>query len=109
MAGLMARTQVPVFIVHIDPGLDPLNRSYHNGLKQLAEGTGGQCFLSKTSGDIPLNIHEAFQWAKTFYLAEFSMESEKSGYLRLQTAPLVAEEGKAVVPRLIHPARLFIP
>ena len=109
MAGLMARTQVPVFIVHIDPGLDPLNRSYHNGLKQLAEGTGGQCFLSKPSGDIPLNIHEAFQWAKTFYLAEFSMESEKSGYQRLQTAPLVAEEGKAVVPRLIHPARLFIP
>lgn len=109
MAGLMAPTQVPVFIVHIDPGLDPLNRSYHNGLKQLAEGTGGQCFLSRTSGDIPLNIHEAFQWAKTFYLVEFSMESAKSGYLRIQTAPLVAEAGNGLVPRLIHPARLFIP
>jgi hypothetical protein len=109
IAGLMARTQVPVFIVHIDPGLDPLNRSYHNGLKQLAEGTGGQCLLSKTSGDIPLNIHEAFQWAKTFYLAEFSMESEKSGYLRIQTAPLAAAAGNALVPRLIHPAKLFVP
>ena len=109
MAGLMARTQVPVFIVHIDPGLDPLNRSYHNGLKQLAEGTGGQCFLSKTAGDIPLNIHEAFQWAKTLYLAEFSIESEKSGYLRIQTAPLVAATGNALVPRLIHPVKLFIP
>jgi len=109
MAGLMAHTQVPVFIVHIDPGLDPLNRSYHNGLKQLAEGTGGQCLLSKTSGDIPLNIHEAFQWAKTFYLAEFSVESAKTGYLRIQTAPLVAAAGNALVPRLIHPVRLFIP
>jgi hypothetical protein len=109
MAGLMARTQVPVFIVHIDPGLDPLNRSYHNGLKQLAESTGGQCLLSKTSGDIPLNIHEAFQWAKTFYLAEFSTESDKSGYLRIQIEPLVTEAGKALAPRLIHPARLFIP
>lgn len=109
MAGLMARTQVPVFIVHIDPGLDPLNRSYHNGLKQLAEGTGGQCLLSKTSGDIPLSIHEAFQWAKSFYLAEFSMENEKSGYLRIQIAPVVAEAGKGLGPRLIHPARLFIP
>lgn len=109
MAGLMARTQAPVFIVHIDPGLDPLNRSYHNGLKQLAEGTGGQCLLSKTSGDIPLNIHEAFQWAKSFYLAEFSLQREKSGYVRVQIAPLVGEEGKAVAPRLIYPAKIFVP
>jgi hypothetical protein len=109
MAGLMARTQVPVFIVHIEPGLDPLNRSYHNGLKQLAEGTGGQCLLSKTSGDISLNIHEAFQWAKSFYLAEFTLQSEKGGYTRIQIEPLVTEAGKTVVPRLIHPAKLFVP
>ena len=109
MATLMARTQVPVFIVHIDPGLDPLNRSYHNGLKQLAEGTGGQCFLSKTAGDIPLNIHEAFQWARSFYLTEFTLQSEKSGYLRIQVAPLAAEAGKILAPRLIHPARIFFP
>ena len=109
MAELMARTQVPMFIVHIDPGLDPLNRSYHNGLKQLAESTGGQCFLSKTSGDIPLNIHDAFQWAKSFYLSEFSIESEKGGYQRIQIAPLANVAGDAVVPRLIHPAKLFVP
>jgi len=36
-------------------------------------------------------------------------ESEKSGYLRIQIAPLVAEEGNALVPRLFHPAKLFIP
>lgn len=109
MAALMARTQVPVFIVHIDPGLDPLNRSYHNGLKQLAEGTGGRCLLSKTSGDIALNIHEAFQWAKRFYLAEFNLEAEKSGYMRLQIVPATAEKRKAPTPRLIHPARIFVP
>lgn len=109
IAALMARTQVPVFIVHIDPGLDPLNRSYHNGLKQLAEGTGGQCLLSKTSGDIPLSIHEAFQWAKSFYLAEFGLKSEKSGYARIQISRVVAEDGKPPAPRLIHPARVFVP
>ena len=79
------------------------------GSLRVAESTGGQCLLSKTSGDIPLNIHEAFQWAKTFYLAEFSTESDKSGYLRIQIEPLVTEAGKALAPRLIHPARLFIP
>jgi hypothetical protein len=78
-------------------------------LKQLAEGTGGQCFLSKTAGDIPLNIHEAFQWARSFYLTEFTLDSEKSGYLRVQVAPLVGEEGKALAPRLIYPARVFFP
>lgn len=109
MAALMARTQVPVFIVHIDPGLDPLNRSYHNGLKQLAEGTGGQCLLSKTSGDIPLNIHEAFQWAKSFYLVEFSLQIEKSGYARIQISPSAAEAGHVLVPRLIYPPRIFVP
>jgi hypothetical protein len=109
MAGLMARTQVPVFIVHIDPGLDPLNRSYHNGLKQLAEGTGGQCLLSKTSGDIALNIHEAFRWARSFYLAEFTLRNDKSGFARIQIAPLAGEEGKALPPRLIYPAKVFVP
>jgi hypothetical protein len=109
MAALMARTQVPVFIVHIDPGLDPLNRSYHNGLKQLAEGSGGQCLLSKTSGDIPLTIHEAFQWAKSFYLAEFSLHREKSGYARIQISPAVSEDEETLAPRLIHPARIFVP
>ena len=109
MAALMARTQVPVFIVHIDPGLDPLNRSYHNGLKQLAEGSGGQCLLSKTSGDIPLTIHEAFQWAKSFYLAEFSLRSDKSGYARIQLSTAVSEDGNTPVPRLIHPPRIFVP
>ncbi|MSO23321.1 MAG: hypothetical protein EXQ58_08735 [Acidobacteria bacterium] len=106
---LMARTQVPVFIVHIAPGLDPLSRSYHNGLKQLAEATGGQCLLSKTSGDIPHNVHEAFQWAKSFYLAEFSLQSEKNGYKRIEVLPAAREDGKTLVFRLIHPARLFIP
>jgi len=109
MTAAMARTQVPVFIVHIDPGLDPLNRSYHNGLKQLAEGTGGQCFLSKTSGDIPLTVHEAFRWAKSFYLAEFSLNSEKGGYTRIQVVPTASEDGKTLGPRLIHPARVFVP
>jgi hypothetical protein len=108
MATLMARTQVPVFIVHIDPGLDPLNRSYHNGLKQLAEGTGGQCLLSKTSGDIPLTVHEAFRWAKSFYLAEFSLSGDKSGYERVQIVPANDAE-KTLLPRLIHPSKIFIP
>ena len=109
MTAAMARTQVPVFIVHIDPGLDPLNRSYHNGLKQLAEGTGGQCFLSKTSGDIPLTIHEAFQWVRSFYLVGFSLTGEKSGYTRLQILPSANEIGKDPALRLIHPARIFFP
>ena len=112
VAGLMAHAQAPVFIVHLDPGLDPLNRSYHNGLKQLAESTGGHCLLSKTSGDIPLNIHEAFQWAKSFYLAEFSLVSEDSGYKRVQISLSTAEDRedrKASAPRLIHPAKIFVP
>lgn len=107
MAQLMARNQVPLFIVHIDPGLDPLNRSYHNGLKQLAEVSGGKCLLSKSRGDIPLNIHEAFQWAKSFHLAEFTLEGPKRGYKRLEVE--LAEDRKSLALRLVHPARVFLP
>ena len=109
MTALMARTQAPVFIVHIDPGLDPLNRAYHNGLKQLAEAAGGQCLLSKTSGDIPTTIQEAFRWAKSFYLAEFSLSTQKSGYTRVQILTANDEEGKSAPLRLIHPAKVLVP
>ncbi|MCI0423200.1 MAG: hypothetical protein L0312_28920 [Acidobacteria bacterium] len=108
MTAGMARTQAPVFIVHIDPGLDPLNRSYHNGLKQLAEGAGGQCFLSKTPGDIQPAVHEAFQWAKSFYLVEFSLTGQKSGYTRVQILP-ATDNAKDPLPHLVHPTKIFFP
>jgi hypothetical protein len=108
MTASLARHQVPIFIVHIDPGLDPLNLSYHNGLKQLAESVGGQCFLSKTISDIEPMIREAFRWAKSYYLLGFSLSGAKSGYIRIHVLPS-NEEAAAVAGRLTYPGKLFCP
>jgi len=103
----LARYQAPIFIVHIDPGTDALNRSYHNGLKQLAEAAGGQCFLSKTVGDIGPSIREAFYWAKSFYLVGFHLSEGKKGFKRID---MEIKNSPTPGPlRLIHPGRVFVP
>jgi hypothetical protein len=108
MTASLARRQAPIFIVHIDPGRDPLNISYHNGLKQLAESVGGQCFLSKTISDIEPMIRDAFRWAKSYYLVGFSLSSAKSGFIRIHVLP-ANEEAAAMAGRLTYPVRLFCP
>jgi hypothetical protein len=108
MTTSLARRQAPIFIVHIDPGRDPLNISYHNGLKQLAESVGGQCFLSKTITNIEPMIRDAFRWAKSYYLLSFSLSSAKSGFIRIQVLP-TNEEAAAIAGRLTYPVRLFCP
>ncbi len=108
MTASLARRQAPIFIVHIDPGRDPLNISYHNGLKQLAESVGGQCFLSKTISDIEPMIRDAFRWAKSYYLLGFSLSSAKSGFIRIHVLP-ANEEAAAMAGRLTYPVRLFCP
>lgn len=107
MSLALARYQAPIFIVHIDPGTDSLNRSYHNGLKQLAEAVGGQCFLSKTVGDIGPSIREAFYWAKNFYLVGFHLTQGKKGFRRIEME--IKNSPTPTPPRLIHPGRVFVP
>lgn len=106
MTAAMARFQAPIFIVHIDPGLDPLNRAYHNGLKQLAEATGGQCLLSKTTGDIQPAIREAFKWVRSFYVVGFNLTSDKSGYARIEIRSTAESPPGS---RFLHPSRVFLP
>ena len=108
MTTLLARYQAPIFIVHVDPGRDPLNRAYHNGLKQLAESVGGQLFLSKAASDIQAAIHEAFQWACRYYLLGFSLSGSRSGFVRIQVS-LSNEQTFQSGMRLHYPNRIYFP
>jgi hypothetical protein len=108
-ASALAKYQVPIFIVHIDPGRDPLNRAYHNGLKQFAEVAGGQLFLSKTVADIPIILREAFYWACNFYVVGFEAPKTHGGLLKIQ-ASLSDEQAAQHTPvRLAYSRRLFSP
>ena len=77
MSKAISRFQVPIIVVHIAPGEDPLNRAYQNGLKQLAEIGGGKCLLSKSIGDISSTIHEAFEWAREFLSPRFPIDGSQ--------------------------------
>ena len=108
MALALAKYQAPIFIVHIDPGRDPLNKAYQNGLKQFAEALGGQLFLSKTIADIPTVIQEVFYWVRSFYVLGFQVPKAKSGFLKIEVS-LSPEHRTSVSGRLAHPNRIFLP
>jgi hypothetical protein len=107
MVTTLLKFQAPIFIVHIDPGRDPLNRTYQNGLKQFAEAVGGQLLLSKTVGDIPAVVQEAFKWVESFYLLGLNVPWNKNGFIRIQVS--VPQNPSAPPGRLIYPSRLFFP
>jgi len=109
MTLVLAKFQAPIFIVHIDPGRDPLNRAYQNGLKQFAEAVGGQLFLSKTVGDIPVVIQEVFQWVRGFYVLGFEAPRAKSGFLKIQVSLSPEPSASSISGHLIYPNRLFFP
>jgi hypothetical protein len=109
MTASLARYRAPIFIVHVDPGRDPLNRAYQNGLKQMAEATGGQFFLAKTVSEVRPTIREAFQWARSFYLMAVTINGEKPGYRRIQVLVSNSEATESASSRVIYPSRIFVP
>jgi hypothetical protein len=52
--------QTPLFIVELNQHTDRLNEAYQNGLKELAETTGGMAFFSRSTTEIPQAIAQSF-------------------------------------------------
>lgn len=106
LSAAMVRFPVPLLVVHVAPGRDSLNRTYQNGLVQVTGAAGGRLFLSKSTGDIPRTLQEAFEWADSFYAVEFEVPPRPSGLFEIE-----AKLGAGLSPdtRLSHPARLFFP
>lgn len=65
--GVLAAQQAPLFIVDLNQRADRLNNAYHNGLKQLAETTGGAVFFSRSTTEIPEAVRKSFETARSYY------------------------------------------
>jgi len=52
VAAVMAERQAPLFVVHLRSRSDRLGEAYQNGLKQLAEVTGGSAVFCRSSEEI---------------------------------------------------------
>ncbi|HZU28499.1 MAG TPA: hypothetical protein VFA04_23435 [Bryobacteraceae bacterium] len=59
MAEELAAQQSPVFIVHVNYRYDRLNEAYQNGLKTLAEATGGAAIFCRSPEEIQDGIARA--------------------------------------------------
>jgi hypothetical protein len=59
--------QTPVFIVELNQHTDRLNEAYQNGLKELAETTGGMTFFSRSTTEIPQAIAQSFSTVTSLY------------------------------------------
>ena len=109
MSKAISKFQVPIIVVHIAPGEDPLNRAYQNGLKQLAEIGGGKCLLSKSMGDISSTLHEAFEWAQSFYLLGFRLTAAKGHFADIEITLVPKEAHTIGTYRLVHPNKIYMP
>jgi len=64
---VLVAQQAPLFIVDLNQKNDRLNAAYHNGLKELAEATGGAAFFSRSTTEIPETIHKSFAAVASYY------------------------------------------
>ena len=100
----MVRFPVPLLVVHVAPERDSLNRIYQDGLGQITRATGGQLFLSKSYGDIPRTLQEAFEWADSFYAIKFQVPPRPSGIFDIEVKLDTTLSPKI---QLSYPKRLF--
>ncbi len=63
----LAGQQTPIFLVHLSDRTDRINDAYQNGLKQLAETTGGTATLCRSSGEVPAAIEKLFSLIGAHY------------------------------------------
>jgi von Willebrand factor type A domain len=67
MEANLAGRQAPLFIVHLDYRSDRLNEAYQNGLRRLAEVTGGSALVCRSVVEIPESIRNVFTTIDSHY------------------------------------------
>ncbi len=67
MEANLAGRQAPLFIVHLDYRSGALNEAYQNGLKRLAEVTGGSAVICRSIAEIPESIQKMFATIDSHY------------------------------------------
>jgi hypothetical protein len=67
MEARLAGSQAPLFIVHLNYRSDRLNEAYQNGLKRLAEVTGGSAVFCRSIAEIPDSIGKTLATIDSHY------------------------------------------
>lgn len=78
MEARLAGSQAPLFIVHLNYRSDRLNEAYQNGLKRLAEVTGGSALFCRSIAEIPDATGKIFATIDSHYSVSLEMP-ERAG------------------------------
>lgn len=94
---VLAAEQAPVFIVNVSQLSDRLNEAYQNGMKQLAETTGGAAFFSRSTTEIPEAIRRGFDAVASHYSLTLGLPEHVSRRPQIHVA--LAEGGRSLTYR----------
>ncbi len=84
LATLLAARQAPLFVVHLRARSDRLGEAYQNGLKQLAEVTGGAAIFCRSSEEIGDAIHRALGLIDSSYSVTLALPERASKALQVR-------------------------
>jgi hypothetical protein len=84
VAAVLAGRQAPLFVVHLRYRSDRLGEAYQNGLKQLAEVTGGSAIFCRSSEEIADAIHRALGLIASSYTVAVALPELRSGSFDLR-------------------------
>ncbi|HXI43436.1 MAG TPA: hypothetical protein VNH83_25875 [Bryobacteraceae bacterium] len=94
---ILASEQAPVFIINVGQQTDRLNEAYQNGMKQLAETTGGAAFFSRSTTEIPEAIRRGFDAVASHYSLTLGLPEHVSRRPQIHVA--LAEGGRSLTYR----------
>jgi len=81
---LLAAQLAPLFIVDLNQHTDRLNEAYHNGLKQLAETTGGAAFFSRSTTEIPEAVRKSLEVVTSHYSLTLALPERVPARLQIK-------------------------
>jgi hypothetical protein len=84
VAAVMAERQAPLFVVHLRYRSDRLGESYQNGLKQLAEVTGGSAVFCRSSEEISGAIQRALALIASSYSVAVALPERSPKIVQVQ-------------------------
>jgi hypothetical protein len=73
LASTLARSDAPVFAVHLALRRDRLNEAYQTGLQQILEATGGRVWFCNHLTEIPDAVAAAFQRILSMYVIDIRL------------------------------------
>lgn len=94
---VLAAEQAPVFIVNVSQLGDRVNEAYQNGMKQLAETTGGAAFFSRSTTEIPEAIRRGFDAVASHYSLTLGLPEHVSRRPQIHVA--LADGGRSLTYR----------